>query len=116
MLSNLRQAKGIKPYIPVLTPARDYLIKEHSALIILEKKMENNIEKFRRLFGDTPTCIQDFFANIPILSKISEQYPEIGMHIYKNICAMLQDRLSQAQSNVVSLFQSYLESMEEDLL
>lgn len=48
--------------------------------------------------------------------KIAEMYPAIGVHIYRSICYVLQERLRVSNNNVVALFQEYLSFMSEDLM
>lgn len=48
--------------------------------------------------------------------KTADAFPEIGIHIYKAICTILQERLSRAHNNVVTLFEAYMDTMKEDLM
>lgn len=50
------------------------------------------------------------------LAKVSDNFPKIGLHVFREMCYILQARLKNSNSNVVALFQAYLDTMNEDLM
>lgn len=54
--------------------------------------------------------------NFSVFSKLTDEFPKIGMHVFREICYMLQNRLKVSNNNVVALFDAYLDTMSEDLM
>lgn len=54
--------------------------------------------------------------NFSDFSKVIEAFPKIGVHVFREICYMLQNRLKTSNNNVVALFDAYLSTMKEDLM
>ncbi len=101
----MRNMSGENSVVAVLKSS----FKDHIHPVIGELSFINKRERSATVIAITPVDL--LVIECETFFSIVEEFPSVGMHVYREMCLQIQKRLETANKNVMALFDAYIDEM-----